>query len=84
MDSSTGDSSKSKVRVWDLPLRLFHWLLFVLVTISIYTGLTGGFNEMDYHMLSGYGILGLVVFRVGWGVFGSTYSRFSSIFITSF
>ena len=73
------DSSTDKVRVWDLPVRLFHWLLFVLVTISLYTGFTGGFYEMDYHMLSGYGILGLVLFRIGWGFFGSTYSRFSSL-----
>lgn len=71
-------SEKDSVRVWDLPLRLFHWLLVILVSVSIYTGLSGGFKEMDYHMLSGYCILGLVIFRLAWGFFGSVHSRFSS------
>jgi cytochrome b len=65
-------------RIWDLPLRLFHWALVVLVSISIYTGLSGGFYEMDYHMMSGYGILALVLFRIIWGFIGSTHSRFVS------
>ena len=66
------------IRVWDLPLRLFHWALVLLVASSIYTGLTGGFNVMDYHKLSGYGILTLLLFRVAWGFSGSHYSRFAS------
>lgn len=65
-----------KGRIWDLPVRLFHLVLIILVSISIYTGLTGGFKEMDYHMLSGYGILGLVIFRVFWGFSGSHHARF--------
>lgn len=64
-------------RVWDLPLRLFHWSLVILVAISIYTGENGGFNEMDYHMLSGYAILALILFRVIWGFVGSEHARFS-------
>jgi cytochrome b len=67
-----------KQRVWDLPLRLFHWSLALLVTFSLYTGINGGFREMDYHMMSGYGILTLVIFRVIWGIIGSTHSRFRS------
>lgn len=74
-------SAQPNSRVWDLPVRLFHWLLLILVCISVYTGLTGGFTEMDYHMLSGYGILGLVLFRIGWGFIGSAHARFSA-FIT--
>ena len=65
-------------RVWDLPTRLFHWSLLLLVCVSLYTGLTGGFMEMDYHMMSGYGILGLVIFRILWGFLGSTHARFTS------
>jgi len=65
-----------KVRVWDIPTRLFHWVLAALVSVSIYTGLDGGFEEMDYHMLSGYSILGLVLFRVIWGFIGGHYARF--------
>lgn len=66
----------TKVRVWDIPTRLFHWVLAALVSVSIYTGLDGGFEEMDYHMISGYSILGLVVFRVIWGFIGGHYARF--------
>lgn len=67
-----------KVRIWDIPLRLFHWLLVILLLISFYTGLSGGFVEMDYHMLSGYCILSLVVFRILWGLFGGYYARFTT------
>ena len=72
------ESMPPKQRVWDLPLRLFHWSLALLVTFSLYTGINGGFREMDYHMMSGYAILTLVIFRVIWGIIGSTHSRFRS------
>ena len=75
---SAGGSLPAKQRVWDLPLRLFHWSLSLLVAFSLYTGINGGFSEMDYHMISGYGILTLVIFRVIWGLIGSTHSRFRS------
>ena len=68
-------------RVWDLPLRLFHWALVTLVIFSLYTGIKGGFREMDYHMISGYAILTLVIFRILWGFIGSKHSKFKS-FIT--
>jgi len=71
------ETRQSKVYVWDLPTRLFHWLLVLLVSISFYTGLTGGFDIMDYHMLSGYGILTLVLFRCGWGLVGNKHARFA-------
>ena len=71
------NSTNKNLRVWDLPIRLFHWTLTILVTVSIYTGLKGGFQEMDYHMLSGYAILALLFFRVCWGVIGSNTARFS-------
>lgn len=69
------------IRVWDLPLRLFHWLLVVLVISS---GVTGQFSAdlgpwaARWHLLSGYSILGLLLFRLIWGFAGSTYARFSS------
>lgn len=69
-------STKNKIRVWDIPVRLFHWSLVILVAISIYTGRNGGFEEMDYHMLSGYAILALVTFRIVWGFVGSHHARF--------
>jgi len=67
----------AKLRVWDPPTRLFHWLLTALVAVNIYTGLVGGLDEMEIHFWSGYAILALVVFRVLWGLIGSRHSRFA-------
>jgi cytochrome b len=64
------------VRVWDLPVRLFHWLLVLLVAFSLTTGYIGG-NALPWHMRSGYCILALVLFRIAWGLFGSQTARFS-------
>lgn len=64
--------------VWDIWTRLFHWSLVVLISISMYTGFVGGFEEMDWHMYSGYAILGLLLFRIGWGLVGSRNARFTS------
>ena len=63
--------------VWDLPLRLFHWLLVVLVVVSWASAKIGG-NAMQIHMLSGYTVLTLVLFRVLWGFFGSEHARFGA------
>lgn len=64
-----------KIRIWDLPLRLFHWGLAICVAVSIVTGLTGG-NAMQYHYWSGYTLIALLVFRLVWGVVGSRHARF--------
>lgn len=65
-------------RVWDLPLRLFHWLLVLGVTGAIATGLAGG-NWMSWHADLGVLVAGLLVFRLVWGLLGSTYARWSTI-----
>ena len=52
-----GDTTSAKaelIRIWDIPTRLFHWSLVSLLVVSCYTGSTGGFYEMDWHMKSGY------------------------------
>lgn len=67
----------NRILVWDLPLRLFHWLLVLLVFVSVVSARIGG-NAMQVHMLSGYTILALVLFRVLWGFLGSTHARFVS------
>lgn len=64
-----------KIPVWDLPVRLFHWLLVLLVVGAFITGLKGG-NLIDWHGYIGIAIIGLVVFRIIWGFVGSTYARF--------
>lgn len=63
-------------RIWDLPTRLFHWTLVVLVCFSVVTVKIGGL-WMDWHMRSGYAILALVLFRLAWGFAGNRYARFS-------
>jgi cytochrome b len=63
------------ILIWDLPTRLFHWLLALLVAAAFVTGLQGG-NLMVWHGRIGLAILGLLVFRLVWGVVGSTYARF--------
>lgn len=64
------------IPVWDLPSRLFHGLLVILVAVSFTTGTIGG-NAMQYHEWSGFAILFLLVFRITWGFIGSRTSRFS-------
>jgi cytochrome b len=63
----------NRVRVWDVPTRLVHWLMVLLVAASWWTGDTG---RMDWHRYSGYLLLGLVVFRIYWGLFGASTARF--------
>ncbi len=63
------------IRVWDLPTRLFHWLLAVLVVFSFVTAKVGG-GWADWHFYSGYAILALLVFRLLWGFAGNRYARF--------
>lgn len=70
-------SERPKRRTWDIPIRVFHWTLVGLVGLSIYTGLTGGLKEMDFHVKSGVVILSLVLFRLIWGVVGGTHARFT-------
>jgi cytochrome b len=65
------------IRVWDLPTRLFHWLLAGCVIGSFVTVKAGG-NWMQYHFWFGYSILTLIMFRVIWGFVGGRYARFSS------
>ncbi len=66
-----------QIRVWDLPTRIFHWTIAALVVFSFTTGKIGG-TWMDWHLKSGYAILALLIFRLAWGLVGSTTSRFSS------
>lgn len=62
-------------RVWDLPTRVFHWLLVALIALQYASG-EFGFPSMRWHYLGGYATLALVLFRVLWGFLGSQTSRF--------
>lgn len=66
-----------KILVWDLPTRLFHWLLAAAIGAAWATGEAGG-SWMIWHGRIGLLIIGLVVFRLAWGFVGSTYARFST------
>ena len=68
---------KKIIRVWDLPIRLFHWLL-VLCIIGSFINVNLGGNAMQWHAYFGYSVLTLLIFRITWGFFGSTHARFSS------
>jgi cytochrome b len=63
--------------VWDLPLRIFHWLLVLCVCAS-YATAKAGFNWTQFHFRIGYFTLGLVAFRIIWGFVGPRHARFSS------
>ncbi|MEQ8805721.1 MAG: cytochrome b/b6 domain-containing protein, partial [Rhodospirillales bacterium] len=71
-----GRAGGNGVRVWDLPVRLFHWTLLAAVVTSVATGLIGGLWQMDLHVVSGCVVLGLVLFRVLWGLVGGRHARF--------
>jgi cytochrome b len=64
------------VLVWDLPTRLFHWLLAVLIALQYGSG-EFGWPSMQWHYRFGYATLALLMFRVSWGVAGSQTSRFT-------
>jgi cytochrome b len=73
----SAQATPATVRVWDLPTRVFHWLLAAAVVAQIVTGKAGG-NALNWHFRIGYCILALIGFRLLWGFIGGRWSRFSS------
>lgn len=65
--------------VWDLPLRLFHWLLVGSLLASWITAQIG-YDVRQYHMWLGFWMIGLLAFRVAWGFVGPRHARFASFF----
>lgn len=63
----------SPVVVWDLPVRLLHWLIVVCVGVSWWSAEQ---RLMEVHRYSGYALLGCIVFRLYWGFAGSSTARF--------
>ncbi|MFD1623882.1 cytochrome b/b6 domain-containing protein [Azospirillum griseum] len=72
--TATREQRARDIRVWDLPTRLFHWALVLLVAVAIVSGKAGA---LSIHMLAGETILGLVLFRLVWGLVGSQTARFT-------
>lgn len=70
-------SATVTVRVWDLPTRLFHWVLAAAVVGSVVSAKIGG-AAMLWHFRFGYLVFALLVFRLLWGLLGGRWSRFAS------
>lgn len=62
--------------VWGRQTRLFHWVLVVVFSVSLATGLLADIDIMTWHLYSGYTLLGLLIFRMLSGLVGRDYSRF--------
>lgn len=73
------NASTRPLRVWDLPTRIFHWLLAFCVISSIISGEVGG-NAIIWHFRLGYCVITLLIFRVVWGFVGGHWSRFKQFF----
>ena len=65
-----------RVLVWDVPTRVFHWLLVLSFTGACLTAESE--LDRDIHVVLGYTLLGLLAFRLLWGFFGTRYARFRS------
>jgi cytochrome b len=72
---SESQTPLQSVKVWDLPTRLFHWILVALLIAQWLTAENSG--TMDWHVRGGYAVLALVLFRLIWGIMGSETARFS-------
>jgi cytochrome b len=66
---------KTRIRVWDIPVRVFHWSLVICILGLFITAQLGG-NWMEWHKKFGFVVLGLVSFRIVWGFAGSYHARF--------
>lgn len=69
----------TRVRIWDLPTRLFHGLLALCVAALVVTAKVGG-NWMAWHLWLGHAVLALLLFRLVWGVLGGHWSRWTRFF----
>ena len=67
--------ARGRAVVWDLPIRLFHWSLVILIPFAWWTYKT---DHMAWHRVAGYAVLGLMAFRLFWGFAGSATARFAN------
>ncbi len=76
-DSIDESTAKEEYRVWDLPVRVFHWAL-VLAIIAAFVTNRLGVAYFTYHVWCGYAVLVLILFRVLWGLVGTKHARFAT------
>jgi cytochrome b len=72
--ATQGTPAAAPTPVWDLPVRLGHWLLVGLLAFSWFSGET---RRIELHRWSGYAVLAVLVFRIYWGFVGSSTARFA-------
>lgn len=85
MEPSPPDrTGPTSVVVWDIPLRLWHWCFAGAVAGALGTGLSGDVTLMTWHQRCGWAALGLLLWRAGWGLWGSAAARWSSFGATLF
>lgn len=75
MTGETSGAGSAPLKVWDGSIRLFHWALVLLFAIMWWTG---DQRRFDWHFIAGYCLLGLLIFRLAWGLVGSQTARFGS------
>ena len=63
------------VKVWDLPLRIWHWAFAACLVALLYTGLSGDLSLLKWHMRLGALMVGLLLFRLLWGLWGGIHAR---------
>lgn len=68
--------NRARILVWDLPTRVFHWLLALSFAGAFLTAESERLR--DVHVTLGYTMLGLIAFRLLWGLVGTRYARFTS------
>ncbi|HEX8193606.1 MAG TPA: cytochrome b/b6 domain-containing protein [Allosphingosinicella sp.] len=68
-------AERNRVAVWDRPVRVVHWLFVILIPFSWWTAEE---EMIEWHQRSGLALLGLLVFRIIWGLIGSSTARFAS------
>lgn len=78
MQRETSSGTSGTIEVWDLGVRLFHWLLVGAVAGAGWTGFLGSKQTLDWHLICGGMIALLLGWRLVWGGLGSTHARFRS------
>ena len=68
------DTNQKNIQVWDVFVRIFHWSLVLSFVTAYFTSE----DENPLHILAGYMVLGLIIFRIVWGFIGTRYARFES------